>query len=87
MNTPSFKTPLDSADNQKLKDKFSKHLSKRLKEVRRNERLTQQELSERAGLHLTYVGQLELGKYHPTVFVIWKIAKALKVSIDELIDC
>ncbi len=87
MNTPSFKTPLDSADNQKLKDKFSKHLSKRLKEVRGNKKLTQQELSEKAGLHLTYVGHLELGKYHPTVFVMWKIAKALKVSIDELIDC
>ncbi|KKQ07217.1 MAG: hypothetical protein US19_C0053G0007, partial [Candidatus Daviesbacteria bacterium GW2011_GWB1_36_5] len=36
------------------------------------------------GLHLTYVGHLELGKYHPTVFVMWKISKALGVSMNEL---
>jgi len=46
--------------------------------------MTQQELAEKAGLHLTYVGHLELGKYHPTVFVMWKIAKALGVSVNEL---
>jgi transcriptional regulator with XRE-family HTH domain len=46
--------------------------------------MTQQELAEKAGLHLTYVGHLELGKYHPTVFVMWKIAKALDVSMNEL---
>jgi len=46
-----------------------------------------QELSEKAGLHLTYIGHLELGKYHPTTFVVWKIVKALGISIDELVDC
>jgi len=87
MSNLSFKTPLDSADNQKLKNIFSKHLSKRLKEVRKNRKFTQQELAEKAGLHLTYIGHLELDKYRPTVFVIWKIARALGVSVDELIDC
>jgi transcriptional regulator with XRE-family HTH domain len=47
---------------------------------------SQQELAEKAGLHLTYVGHLELGKYHPTVFVMWKISKALGVSMNELCD-
>ncbi len=48
--------------------------------------MTQQELAERAGLYLTYVGHLEAGKYHPTVFVVWKVAKALGVGLDELIN-
>lgn len=82
-----FKTPLDKEENKRLKDKFSKHLSRNIKEIRRSQGMTQQELSEKAGLHLTYVGHLELGKYHPTVFVIWKIAKALGVSTDKLINC
>ncbi len=54
--------------------------------MRKSKKLTQQELAEKAGLHLTYVGHLELGKYHPTVYVMWKIAKVLKVSLSELTD-
>lgn len=86
MSTLNFTTPVDAKENRKLRDKFANHLSQRLKEVRKNKRLTQQELADKAGLHLTYVGHLELGKYHPTVFVMWKIAKVLGVSIDKLID-
>jgi len=53
----TFKTPLSEGQNKKLREDFTKVLS-------------QQELAEKAGLHLTYVGHLELGKYHPTVFVM-----------------
>lgn len=80
----SFHTPLTEGENKKLRREFTKRLSERLREVRKSKKLTQQELAERAGLHLTYVGHLELGKYHPTVYVMWKIAKALGVSIDDL---
>lgn len=84
MNTLSFKTPLDDGQNRKLRKEFTTRLSQRLKEVRKEKKLTQQELAEKAGLHLTYEGHLELGKYHPTVFVMWKISKALGVSMNEL---
>ncbi len=77
MSTLIFKTPVDAKENSRLRDKFAKHLSQQLKEVRKNKKMTQQELADKAGLHLTYVGHLELGKYHPTVFVMWKIAKSL----------
>ncbi|MBI4059121.1 helix-turn-helix transcriptional regulator [Candidatus Microgenomates bacterium] len=86
MATLNFKTPVDAKENRRLKDKFAKHLSQQIKEARRNKKMTQQELADKAGLHLTYVGHLELGKYHPTVFVMWKIAKVLGVSIDKLIE-
>lgn len=77
---------LSPNENKKLRREFTKRLSERLKDIRKSKKLTQQELAEKAGLHLTYVGHLELGKYHPTVFVMWKIAKALKISIHELIN-
>ncbi|OGM22494.1 hypothetical protein A2865_02590 [Candidatus Woesebacteria bacterium RIFCSPHIGHO2_01_FULL_39_17] len=67
-----------------MREEFTSKLRERLKEVRKEKKMTQQELAEKAGLHLTYVGHLELGKYHPTVFVMWKIAKALGVSVNEL---
>lgn len=84
MNTLQFRTPKDENENRKLRKEFTGLLSERLKEVRKNKGMTQQELAEKADLHLTYVGHLELGKYHPTVFVMWKIAKALGVSMNEL---
>lgn len=84
MSTINFKAPVDDAQNRKLRKEFTTRLSSRLRDIRKEKRLTQQELAEKAGLHLTYVGHLELGKYHPTVFVMWKISKALGVSMNEL---
>ena len=84
MNKVSFKTPIDDNQNRKLRKEFTTQLSERLKELRKDRKLTQQELAEKAGLHLTYIGHLELGKYHPTVFVMWKISKALGVTMNEL---
>lgn len=86
VNKLNYKTPLDEGQNRKLRREFTTRLSSKLKEVRKEKKLTQQELAEKAGLHLTYVGHLELGKYHPTVFVMWKISKALGVNIKELTD-
>lgn len=75
---------LDINQNRKLRREYTKRLSEKLRETRKSKKMTQQELAEKAGLHLTYVGHLELGKYHPTVFVMWKIAKALNVDMNEL---
>lgn len=85
MATLQFHTPKDEAENRKLRKEFTSLLSERLKEVRKSRKMTQEELAEKAGLHLTYVGHLELGKYHPTVYVMWKIAKALGVTINDLV--
>lgn len=86
MSTLLFKTPRDESENRKLRKEFTSRLSERLKEVRKTKKMTQQELADKAGLHLTYVGHLELGKYHPTVYVMWKIARALGVSINDLTE-
>lgn len=84
MNSLKFNTPLDENQNRKLRKEYTGLLSARLREMRKEKKLTQQELADKAGLHLTYIGHLELGKYHPTVFVMWKIAKALGVTMNEL---
>ncbi len=84
MNTLNFSTPIDEIQNRKLRKEYTVLLSAKLKELRKESKLTQQELADKAGLHLTYIGHLELGKYHPTVYVMWKIAKVLDVSMDKL---
>ena len=86
MSNLTFKTPEDDGQNRKLRKEFTTRLSQKLRELRKEKGLKQQQLADKAGLHLTYVGHLELGKYHPTVFVMWKILKALGVSMNELTD-
>ena len=86
MGKLNFITPLDEGENRKLRREYTKLLSSKLREIRKSKKLTQEDLANKAGLHLTYVGHLELGKYHPTVFVMWKIARALNISIADLTE-
>jgi transcriptional regulator with XRE-family HTH domain len=48
--------------------------------------LTQQELADRAGLHRSYIGQIELGRRNVTLKSAAKIAKALQTDIASLLD-
>jgi len=60
---------------------------KRLKELRKKYKLTQEELSDASGLDYKYIQRLE-GKEpsSPTLTSLEKIAKAFKVSISKLLD-
>jgi transcriptional regulator with XRE-family HTH domain len=47
---------------------------------------SQEEFADECGLHRTYVSGVERGVRNPTVSVLQKIAKALKVSAGQLRD-
>ena len=81
----NLKANLDTRENKVLRRKVGREFSQRLRRIRKQKKMTQQELAEAASLHITYIGQLELGKYHPTLFTAWKIAKALGVPITDLV--
>ncbi len=53
---------------------------------RQNHAWSQEELAERAGLHRTYISGVERGIRNPTVTVLAKIAKALRVKPAELLQ-
>lgn len=61
-----------------------RQFGKRLRELRKNSGLSQEELGFRAGLHRTYIGSIERAEQNISVDNIHKLAKALKVSVDEL---
>jgi transcriptional regulator with XRE-family HTH domain len=82
--TVAFKSDLSKEENVKLRKVFTKHLADRLREIRKSKNLSQQEVSEKAGLHLTYLNHLEAGKYRPSAYVLWKIAQVLQTSLDDL---
>jgi transcriptional regulator with XRE-family HTH domain len=58
--------------------------SDRLKELREKHTLSQQRLSELAGLNRNYVSDVERGRRNPCLNNILKLAEALDVSPAEL---
>ena len=61
-------------------------LAKRIKEIKEQNGLTNQELAERANLPVSNVSKLLAGiTRYPTIDTVAKIATALNISIDYLV--
>jgi len=63
-----------------LPSRFGDHLRK----VRAAKGISQEGLADKAGLHRTYVSSVERGKRNVTLETIEKLAKALGVSMANL---
>jgi len=61
-------------------------VGRNIKTIREAAGWSQEELADRAQLHRTYVSGVERGVRNPTVTVLDRLAKALKVSIGKLTD-
>lgn len=48
--------------------------------------LTQEDLAEKAGLHRTYLSDVERGARNPSLESIERLAKGLGITIAELFD-
>ncbi len=56
-----------------------------LRRLRHDQRLTQEELAERAGLSSRYIGAIERADVSASVTVLGQIAEALGVEAGELL--
>jgi transcriptional regulator with XRE-family HTH domain len=63
-----------------------KKFGKRLRGLREERGWSQEEFADRAGLHRTYVSAVERGVRNPTLSVLERLAKALGVSMAELVE-
>jgi DNA-binding XRE family transcriptional regulator len=61
-----------------------KALGRAIHELRKEQGLTQAQLSQKTGLHISYLSGLENGSRNPTWTVLSQVSAALKVSISEL---
>jgi CheY-like chemotaxis protein len=57
-----------------------------IKTKRTSMRISQEELAYRAGLHRTYVSDLERGARNPSMDTIEKLARALQLSVSTLFE-
>lgn len=65
---------------------FYKQLGKRIKELRISANLTQEQLAEKTGLSLDFIGKIEVNINKPGLKTILKIANALNKEPKELFD-
>ncbi len=48
--------------------------------------MTQEDLAEKVGVSRVYIGYVEQGRNTPSIEILEKIARALKVRTSELLD-
>jgi len=65
---------------------IAKTVGERLRIYRSRANMTQEELAEKAGLHHTYIGQLERGEKNATLESIGKVARALDLPFEVLFE-
>ena len=61
-------------------------LAANLRRLRQAKGLSQEAFADEAGIHRTYVSDLERSARNPTITVVDRIATALDVSIGKLLD-
>lgn len=61
-------------------------LASNLRRRRQEHGWSQEEFADRAGIHRTYVSDLERGSRNPTIIVVERLAVALDVKAGSLID-
>lgn len=66
--------------------KARKIFARRLRELRLQNQLSQEELADIAGLHRTYVGSVERGERNISIDNMECLAMALNIDIKELLN-
>ncbi|WP_095012054.1 helix-turn-helix domain-containing protein [Tsuneonella mangrovi] len=61
-------------------------LARNLRRLRSEREWSQEEFAHQAGIHRTYVSDLERGARNPTISVVERLAQALGVDAGSLLD-
>ena len=65
---------------------LSRVIGERLRAYRNQLGWSQERLAEQAGLHPTYIGQLERGEKNATIESVSKVSAALGISLSKLFE-
>ena len=67
-----------------MREDFYKQLGKNIKKRRKELNLTQQELADRLGLSLNFIGKIEVAFSKPSLDTLIDIAEKLETTVSEL---
>jgi len=65
---------------------IKQRLAKNLRKARTGKGWSQEELAFEAGIHRTYISDLERASRNPTIGLVEKLAEALETSAGGLLD-
>ncbi len=65
---------------------ITKTVGQRIRNYRTQKGLSQEKLAELSGCHPTYIGQVERGEKNTTLESIEKIASALGITLEKLLE-
>jgi transcriptional regulator with XRE-family HTH domain len=68
------------------KDSVLVALGKRIRTLRKEAKLTQEELAARAGLSANYVGGVERGERNAGITALVALARGLEVTVTKLLE-
>ena len=60
-------------------------IGKQIRKYRRAREITQEQLAEQIGVSLAWIGRLERGAGFPTIQLLIKIARVLRIKVHDLI--
>lgn len=66
-------------------DDIRQRLARNLRKLRQDAGLSQEAFADQAGIHRTYISDLERGARNPTITVVDKLATALGVNAGRLL--
>ncbi|NLD19680.1 MAG: helix-turn-helix transcriptional regulator [Clostridiales bacterium] len=59
-------------------------IKNRIREYRAKYDMKQEELANRVGVRRETIGNLEKGKYNPSLVLAWNIAKVFNIAIEDI---
>lgn len=73
----------DAKDRRQEKADFAQSFGTYLRSIREQKKISQENLSIKAGYYRTYVNKIELGQYSPSLHTVWRLAHALDMSLAD----
>ena len=64
----------------------SKKLGQNMKRIRLTKQMSQGDICRKLGVDRAYISNVESGNKNPTLSTITKLAKALRVSVKDLLE-
>ena len=59
-------------------------MKNRIEEIRKDRGIRQEEFAKELGVSRQTISSLETGRYNPSIFLAWKIARYFGMTIEEV---
>ena len=66
-------------------EQLNKNIADNLRQIRAKKRISQDKLAEISDVSQQYICKIENEKVNPSIFVLYRIASAMGISVNDLI--